>query len=374
MAHMAAAQASNCVLLWLPSGEESPAVTAMQFVSLRQQLEGFGEVAHVETSMAAGELPMLQVTYFDVRCAMAVMDAFGTELCSYGAQEGRRSLRIERHLLESVALADVSNVTCTAGGDFEVEFFDTRVAAQVAEFTAAASSGDDSASTAAEEAEPRHQSAGEEATELVGAQAAAATAEASASCRPRKVNSLRMSQLNWEDLTSGREWRTVLRLNFLPRRLCEPGALEALLRHHGLAELVERVRVLPARGSLGCAVVKVKSVAGVPALAKFFHGRQLGSSTPVAVCFADGQHAARAGRGAPRHAARPVHLGEPLHVKSCAQESEGLAECSDSTVSVSPRDSSDSEASLLQEEPRQAARQPLPCGVRPPPGLEGLCC
>merc|ERR1719464_1724869 len=115
-----------------------------------------------------------------------------------------------------------------------------------------------------------------------------------ASSLPRYVSSLRMSQLNWDDLNAGREWRKNLRVCYLPKCLCEPRALEALLEAKGLRSSVDRVHVLPGKRGrhLGSAVLRAKTTKAIPSLVRLFHGHQFGSSlTPVAVSFAEDQGA-----------------------------------------------------------------------------------
>lgn len=105
--------------------------------------------------------------------------------------------------------------------------------------------------------------------------------------RPCKVHSLRISEVRWASVASNREQRLSLHLRALPAKLCNPKEMEALLQAEGLWESVESLRVLPGRGGrLGCAVLNARQAAHVQKLAKFFHGRQFGSSTPVAVSFA----------------------------------------------------------------------------------------
>lgn len=115
----------------------------------------------------------------------------------------------------------------------------------------------------------------------------------SMSAIPRKVHDLRLGELKWEEIASGREQRTVLRLIGLPKRYCDVPALERLLAKAGLQDMVGEVhtrRPSAARGGrqLGGAVLHVTSPAHVPAVAKFFHGRVLCGSVPVSVSFASG--------------------------------------------------------------------------------------
>merc|ERR1719464_1361646 len=162
----------------------------------------------------------------------------------------------------------------------------------------------------------------------------------SASALPRYVSNLWMSQLNWDDLNAGREWRKTLRLCYLPKCLCEPRALDVLLEAKGLSSSVERVHVVPGKGvrCLGSAVLRAKTMDVVPALVRLFHGRQFGSSssTPVAVSFAEDQGAKPSAKGS-QHGSKVDISREPVHIK--------MGMSSDSTVAESTRASSpDSDA------------------------------
>eukprot|EP00931_Biecheleriopsis_adriatica_P073978 TRINITY_DN48171_c0_g1_i1.p1 TRINITY_DN48171_c0_g1~~TRINITY_DN48171_c0_g1_i1.p1 ORF type:complete len:219 (-),score=46.61 TRINITY_DN48171_c0_g1_i1:211-867(-) len=153
------------------------------------------------------------------------------------------------------------------------------------------------------------------------------TTPAVASSKPRYVHSLQMSQLNWDKLATQQEWRTTLQLRGLPRKLCEKGMLEALLRSSGLVDSIASIKAKSMQGrGIGSATIRVKSVSEVASVAKFFHGRQFsGSAMPVSVSFAEESFRAR-GQG------MKVALLEPRHIS------------------------------------------PQPCqAILPPPGLEHLC-
>jgi len=105
--------------------------------------------------------------------------------------------------------------------------------------------------------------------------------------KPRKMHSLRLSELRWDALANRREQRRTLHLRGLPAKLCGVGALEVLLKAEGLWETVADLRILPRKASQpGCAVLSAKDSLDVQRLAKYFHGRQFGAGAPVAVSFA----------------------------------------------------------------------------------------
>jgi len=104
---------------------------------------------------------------------------------------------------------------------------------------------------------------------------------------PRKMQSTRLSEIRWDALANGREQRRVLNLRGLPSKLSTADALRAWLRAEGLGHAVEDLKVLPGKaGRLSCAVLRAREAADVERLAKFFHGRQCGAGSPIAVSFA----------------------------------------------------------------------------------------
>jgi len=104
---------------------------------------------------------------------------------------------------------------------------------------------------------------------------------------PRKMQATRLSEIRWDALANGREQRRVLSLRGLPSKLSTADALHDWLRVEGLEHTVEDLKVLPGKvGRLGCAVMRAREVADVERLAKFFHGRQCGVGSPIAVSFA----------------------------------------------------------------------------------------
>mmetsp|Transcript_108068 Transcript_108068/g.230753 ORF Transcript_108068/g.230753 Transcript_108068/m.230753 type:complete len:361 (-) Transcript_108068:143-1225(-) len=230
-------------------------------------LERFGEVCRIdviESSSSEEEARLLEVSFFDVRAAVAAKAAFG-DSCSFAPQHGQRHLRLLGSAgLEVAELSGVSNISQTEEGDFVVEFFDSRSAAKAANFAYAQLMPNEGSTQSTPSPPP---------TKVT---------------RPRKVHDLMMSQLRWEDLASNREWRTALQLRGLPKVMCDTRILKAFLEANGLLDLVASVRVMPTKGKqLGCAIVNAKAVRDVPKLAKFFHGRQLCSGgMPISVSFA----------------------------------------------------------------------------------------
>jgi len=104
---------------------------------------------------------------------------------------------------------------------------------------------------------------------------------------PRKMQGTRLSEIRWDALANRREQRRVLNLRGLPSKLSTADALRAWLRAEGLGHIVENVKVLPGKaGRLACAVLRAREAADVERLAKFFHGRQCGAGSPIAVSFA----------------------------------------------------------------------------------------
>mmetsp|Transcript_104800 Transcript_104800/g.208251 ORF Transcript_104800/g.208251 Transcript_104800/m.208251 type:complete len:364 (+) Transcript_104800:61-1152(+) len=124
--------------------------------------------------------------------------------------------------------------------------------------------------------QPAHQAGGD-----------AAASGADCTSKPRKMHSLRLSELRWDALANKREQRRTLHLRGLPPKFCRAGALEVLLKAEGLWEAVANLRLLPRKAAQpGCAVLAAKDSTDVQRLAKYFHGRQFGPGAPVAVSFA----------------------------------------------------------------------------------------
>jgi len=330
MCEQKAAIATNAVRILVQQGTPTD--------TFRQEMErNFGAVAHFDMNPGwAGDEAL--VCFFDVRDAMKAKEFHGAR-SAYAQQHGQRAVLLdaEKKLNNELVDGEVSSIIAAPDGRFWVEFFDIRKAAAVAEST----------EVAAEAQVP------------------------SQSSRPQKIMEFRLQEVSWQGLKNKTEWRTSLNLRGLPRKLCDPGALENVMRQNGLMELVSDLRVKPpaAGARLGSAVITACSVDEVPKLAKFFHGRQFGSSAPVAVSFTSSQ-----GPGL----AKPLSLSaDPLRVKAeskakttepgCPQklDVEYLNFATTTVGSLSLVDSG-SDSDSAPETPSKV------CHIAPPPGLEGF--
>jgi len=318
---------------------------ALALAGLRQELESFGDIAQVEHDPGSepGTAAVL-VTFWDRRSAGSAKEA---DSCT---------ATLTRDSLGHFDSCQVARTRELGDDLLEVEFFDSRTAAAAIAMSATCStlasltnvgSGCDLASVETASDSDQESSASEGrcglAPAAVDAQAAAAhfepvylsagegpcTAQASelasgaASLRPKFVrgeDGLGLSQLSWGALESRREWRTELRLRGLPACLCERGALQEAVVQLGLRDAVRSVQVPDAsKSKAGWAVLRAKSVADVPRIAKAFHGRVFrGSRMPVAVSFSDGSGLSGGSRCRPT--APAGKLAEPLWV-SCAAAS-----------------------------------------------------
>lgn len=350
--------ASDSLRVWLPCHSGS-AVDALQQVRLRAEIESYGDIAHIEVQ--SFPQPSIVVTYYDIRAATAAKLALG-EWCSYEPSYECRTVRFMAGQLEGIVLDNIAGMTASEDGGILVEFFDSRVAAHFAPMMLASTSVDEmDAATSYWEAaalDGNSSSSFSLATgfgeEEEGEVPALAT---STDAKPRYLKDLRLHTVNWDDLSKGREWRRVLRLRGLPDKLCRPGALEALLKTSGLSEHVERVAVTKGNQKVGSALVKANSAEGVLAIAKFFHGRQLGVSfTPISVSFASNQGGAQR---SPKNL-KALHLAEPQHIDSPFASS-------DSTGPGSPRAS---EGSGVESEEGILS---FPPGLEPPSFLVASC-
>lgn len=139
--------------------------------------------------------------------------------------------------------------------------------------------------------------------------------------QPRKVHSLRLSEFRWcVPVDCHKEQRVALLLRAVPWKLCSPIKLKELLHKVGFGEMVEDLQVRPAKpGHPGCAVLKVLAISSdVQRIVRFFHGRQFGTSMPMAVSLAS-----------PGAAARRMHRGTypakvPSSLWNCGTASEPL--------------------------------------------------
>ncbi|CAE8601065.1 unnamed protein product, partial [Polarella glacialis] len=234
-------------------------------------LAPFGEIMRLE--LLPAQLGTVVVSYYDIRAAVSAARALGPDRCTPEPQHGHRSVLIHGEVeLPSGIRDQVSGIK--RGGDgktYTLEFFDTRVAAQIHKENGAATKL------------PTNK---EKASAFV-APCRTHVAKGDAPAAPRYRNSLRLAEVNWADLASGSERRTTLRLQFLPLQLCDVKVFDNVLKTNGLSQHVDVLRVFPGSGRApGSALVNATSSSGVTALAKFFHGRQWGSSMKVSVSFA----------------------------------------------------------------------------------------
>jgi hypothetical protein len=386
------------------------AADAVLLVSIRRDLESFGEIARAGMTKINHWQEVVQAVYYDIRSAIAAKEYFG-DFCDFGPQEQDLVVLVPKTMSDALQFLEVASKVSREDGDHEVEFFDTRVATQMAKLmiacaspthdnSAAISTCDslgaleddqhsDDATSVHDALEPMSVVCAASATpsdDGIQPMPVACTASDSrckgSSSEPRRISSLRMSQIRWEDFESQREWRTSLLLRGLPSSLCQPGRLEVFLEARGLGGVVSSVRVPKAVSkSVGHAIITAASVKDVPVLAKFFHGRQLGRM-PVAVSFAPVQGGMASRKGAASVVSSSVaavasKVDLPKHKPTIS-----LVDCSvfdndkddaSSTCLASPRstespcsdDLASPQSDLFSLEPPPG----LPA-IAPPPGLE----
>jgi hypothetical protein len=191
---------------------------------------------------------------------------------------------------------------------------------------------------------------------------------------PRYMHSLRISEVNWSDIASGLEMRTTLRLRGLPRELGAPGALERMLADANLLDFIDCIRIHPPRegGRLGSALVNVASPEHVPAVARFFHGKPVGKSGPIAVSFATVQGAeALRQRTSPSdrvQVACPGFLVGPRRVEPLEHKTRGISEVSTDISEVSTDAGSCEDMDSMPDAVPSSHLEPCRV-ILPPPGL-----
>lgn len=241
----------------------------------------FGEVSRLE--LPPGEGSTAVVSYYDVRSAAAASAALPGQ-CSEEPQYGNRTLSLDGDMqLQTWMLPEIFSVRPTGGDQtFLLEFFDIRSREHAAE-QFQKMCGDQEPKEGCPKFlpvpvdlppdMPAYREDGFASDGPVG---------------PRYRTDLTLSKVNWDELSSGLEKRTTLRLRCLPGRLCHEEALNSLLTKASLVEAVDCLRVFPGEGKRpGSALINVKKTSSVAAVAKLFHGKQWGMSpTPVAVSFA----------------------------------------------------------------------------------------
>lgn len=258
-----------------------------------ETLAPFGEVARLE--MPPGTDSTAVVSFYDLRSAASAAAVLG-DMCSQEPQYGDRTLRLDGDMqLQNWMLTEISAVRQEGDdGTYTLDFFDTRCRERAASQLAASQLAKQAAPdlclppglpaamvrSAADcpqflPVPPDMSESGEDSHSNGSANG------------PRYRTDLLLSKVNWDELASGVEKRTTLRLKCLPRPLCDEQALGSLLARVGLAGMVDCVRVLPGEGKRhGSALINAVSTEAVAAVARLFHGRQFGTGTPVAVSFA----------------------------------------------------------------------------------------
>jgi len=278
-----------------------------------EELACFGEIARLEVPPAQQDVAV--VSYYDVRAAARALAAL-SDRCAEAPQHGDRTVLLQADTqIHAWMIPEISAVRRGADGrTYSLEFFDTRVAERAAVQFFAHTTAESKDSSCETTASSKVDSSGG-AVPSVGA--------------PRYRNDLRLSQVNWVDLASGRDKRTTLRLRCLPNCLCDEEALKRALSLAGLSEVVDCIRIFPGEGKRpGSALINTVDGASAASVAKYFHGRQWGRSMPVAVSFAAVQGAVEVQRASPRATAR-VHGTEraakagPWRVETCGLASGG---------------------------------------------------
>ncbi|CAE8585258.1 unnamed protein product [Polarella glacialis] len=271
--------------------------------------ECFGPLARSLGICQDGQQSEVVVSFFDVRHASAAKVALGKS-CSYAPTKiGQRTLRLQAHAqLDADIFKKVFSIDRDPeNGEFVLQFFDSRVAAEVASRAYDSSESDHKRSVpdrpffaSVPEGNFSKKRNAFSSPDLVG-QGNLQSPDKEYPEEPLSpgvgsvAHGLRLSQLNWTDLATKKETRKALHLRGMPKALCEVAAMQELLKAQGLLGLVEEVsakcsssctRAL-GKPFVGSVVLHATSAEAVKKLAKFFHGRQFTGSRPVAVSFAD---------------------------------------------------------------------------------------
>lgn len=278
------AMATNSLRVCLPEdGSQTFGISVARAV---QALTPFGEIMRLEALPDARST--FVVSFYDIRAAASAQVTLGASNCQQEPQHGVRSITLSGDVQLSPSLVqEVEAIRQDAGDLYWLDFYDTRAAAR-----AAAQLGISMVSATPRPCVIR------EAPGLT--LQSADDSKSSGPFAPRYRNDLKLSEVNWQDLVSGHETRTTLRLRCLPPHLCEEPAFLRALASAGLDKVVDCYRIFPGQGKRpGSALVNSVTAAGVISLAKYFHGRQWGRSMPVAVSFDALQGAAEVSRAFP---------------------------------------------------------------------------
>lgn len=147
----------------------------------------------------------------------------------------------------------------------------------------------------------------------------------SAILQPCKVHSLRLSEFRMRaPVNYHKEQRIALLLRAVPWKLCSHTMLNELLHQGGFSEMVEDLQIWAGKpGQPGCAVLKIPCIDNnVQRIARFFHGRQFGTSMPMAVSLASpGAASRRVYRGS-----CPAKVPSSLWLRGTTSEPQLLAE------------------------------------------------
>lgn len=279
------------------------------FASAHEQLAIYGEIAHLD--LPSGSFGKVLVSYYDRRAAGRALAALG-DLAVPAPQHGDCIVWLtgDAEVLPWM-LPEIAGVRRSAdkSGAYALEFFDTRCAERAAKQVREGVAAPLKASLSMDG----------------GVRGGSSTAAAAA---PRKVPTLRLAELNWADVRSGRDQRTTMRLSCLPPKFNTTDALQAELTNAGLSDAVDVVRVVPtAWGRPGAALINAVNSEGVLAVGQHFHGRRWGRSLPVSVSFAVVQGATEVRQRFPEDGPRrPLLLSastaEPWHVRTAPLGSE----------------------------------------------------
>jgi len=316
---------------------------------VQEELSSFGDLARVE--VPPGQQAVAVASFYDIRAASSAKAALGGR-CAEAPQHGDRTVLLRGDVqLHTWMVPEVSSISQSSDGcTYFLDFFDTRAAERAAiEF--------DARSIAVPEGPICEKRTSEETIEVLCGNGVAGT--------PKYRNDLRLSQVNWGDLASGREWRTTLRLQCLPKQLCDEEALKRVLSLAGLSKVVDCIRVFPGEGKRpGSAIINTVDTMGAAKVAKYMHGRQWGRSMPVSVSFAAVQGADEVQKSFPKAVARTQSIARkekaaPWRVETFgpqrASEDNGVSEASTEAgdeIEIPISDAAHVEAASLGAGPR----------------------
>jgi len=310
----------------------SGTVTSHEIQKLLEDLTSHGEI----TQFGVSDLNELVVSFFDTRAANAALKAFGASARPDAQNRGVYTVWLPGAF--PVEEDEVSGVVAIQSGPvelFAVTFHDCRMAQKAVAGVAAngallgLSVEPPVVPTQPKQPEPEAVRDCSEAVVEIKL-SPQEVPDASVEIRParlqqegpRCISNFRTSEVRWNELASGLDKRTTLRLRFLPARLCAPQAFVEALEKGGVVDSVDCFRVVPSQGAgrvglkPGSALVNAVNHEAVVAVAKYFHGRQWGrSNVPVSVSFAELQGRAELERAMPLtlpcglHARRVIGAG-----------------------------------------------------------------